>query len=56
MPFGQMDSRANNSSLLKGVVELDEKYFGGRPRDENGVQHNRAAKHPILVANIPLNP
>ena len=34
-----MDPRADNAPLLKGFVELDEKYFGGKPRYEKGVQH-----------------
>jgi hypothetical protein len=40
----------DNSPVLKGIVELDEKYFGGKPRYEKGVQHSRTTKHPILVA------
>jgi transposase-like protein len=35
-----------------GVVEIDEKYIGGKPRKEKGVTHKRGkgtAKQPILV-------
>ena len=27
--------------VLNGIVELDEKYFGGKPRYEKGVQQKR---------------
>jgi len=36
-----MDPSSDNAPLLKGVVELDEKYFGGQPRYKNGIQHRR---------------
>lgn len=45
-----MDPRRKTSSLLRGVVELDEKYLGGKPRYEKGMQHRRTIKQPILVA------
>ena len=48
-----MDPDADNAPLLKGIVELDEKYFGGKPRYEKGVQHRRGkgtTKQCILVA------
>jgi hypothetical protein len=47
-----MDPGADNAPLLKGIVELDEKYFGGKPRHEKGVHHRRGkgtTKHCILV-------
>jgi transposase-like protein len=40
-------------SHLKGVVELDEKYLGGKPRFQHGVKHKRGhgtAKQCIAVA------
>jgi hypothetical protein len=40
-------------SLLMGVVELDEKFLGGRPRFQEGVKHkggNGTAKQCIAVA------
>lgn len=39
--------------VLNGIVELDEKYFGGKPRYEKGVQHKRGkgtAKQCVFVA------
>ena len=39
--------------LLTGVVELDEKYLGGRPRFQEGVKHkggSGTAKQCIAVA------
>ncbi len=38
---------------LHGIVELDEKYFGGKPRFKKGVKHKRGKgteKQPVLVA------
>ena len=48
-----MDRSADNSRLLKGIVELDEKYFGGKPRYKKEAQHphdKAKTKQPILVA------
>lgn len=48
-----MDPSSEDSPQLKGIVELDEKYFGGKPRYEKEVQHSRGKateKQPILVA------
>ena len=48
-----MDPSAEDSPQLKGIVELDEKYFGGKPRYEKEVQHScgkTTTKQPILVA------
>ena len=48
-----MDPSAEDSPQLKGIVELDEKYFGGKPRYEKEVQHSHGkatTKQPILVA------
>lgn len=36
-----MDVHQNILPLLEGVVELDEKYLGGKPRFEHGVKHKR---------------
>lgn len=36
-----MASHAETIGLLAGVVELDEKYLGGKPRFEKGVKHPR---------------
>ena len=36
-----MDSSHSDAPLLKGVVELDETYVGGKPPIEPGVQHKR---------------
>lgn len=32
---------APNDQVLSGIVELDEKYFGGKPRYQQGVVHKR---------------
>jgi len=48
-----MDPSAEDSTLLEGIVELDEKYFGGKPRHKKGGQprHGKATtKQPILSA------
>jgi len=34
-----MDPGSEFVPALKGIVELDEKYIGGKPRYENGVTH-----------------
>ena len=36
-----MQSSADTAPLLSGIVELDEKYLGGKPRYEPGVHHKR---------------
>lgn len=36
-----MDGSSANASLLNGIVELDEKYIGGKPRYKSGIQHKR---------------
>jgi hypothetical protein len=36
-----MDSSHSDAPLLKGVVELDETYVGGKPPFIPGVQHKR---------------
>jgi transposase-like protein len=36
-----MDPNQSDTGLLSGVVELDEKYFGGTPVPEPGVPHKR---------------
>ena len=50
----QMMAPADESQpVLNGIVELDEKYFGGKPRYEKGVQPKRGkgtAKQCIFVA------
>ena len=38
-----MDPRLDNGPVLKGIVELDEKYFGGKPRYEKGI-HTKGVK------------
>jgi hypothetical protein len=30
-----------DNTALSGIVELDEKYFGGKPRYQPGVTHKR---------------
>ncbi len=48
-----MDPGAENQPPLHGIVELDEKYFGGKPRFKKGVKHKRGKgteKQPVLVA------
>lgn len=37
----QMMSQPTGGSKLDGIVELDEKYFGGKPRYQPGVIHKR---------------
>ena len=36
-----MSVHADNVGLLSGIVELDEKYLGGKPRFQRGVTHPR---------------
>jgi transposase-like protein len=36
-----MDPGAELLPALSGIVELDEKYIGGKPRYEHGVKHKR---------------
>jgi transposase-like protein len=36
-----MDPGSELQPVLSGIVELDEKYIGGKPRFEHGVQHKR---------------
>ena len=36
-----MDSSYSDASLLKGIVELDEAYVGGKPAHVPGVRHKR---------------
>lgn len=36
-----MDSSYSDTSLLKGIVELDEAYVGGKPAHVPGVRHKR---------------
>jgi transposase-like protein len=48
-----MDPSAESRPPLHGIVELDEKYFGGKPRYEKGVKHKRGKgteKQPVFVA------
>ncbi len=42
-----------NTALLDGIVELDEKYLGGKPRYQEGIIHKRGKgtdKQAILIA------
>ena len=41
-----MDPTHSDSGLLKGVVELDETYVGGKPVPKAGVVHKRGKKAP----------
>ena len=36
-----MDSSYSDALLLRGIVELDEKYVGGKPARVPGVRHKR---------------
>ncbi len=48
-----MDPSTESQPPLQGIVELDEKYFGGKPRYEKNVKHKRGKgteKQPVLVA------
>ena len=36
-----MEAHQNVLPMLQGVVELDEKYLGGKPRFQHGVKHKR---------------
>ena len=38
---GMMTVHADAIGLLSGIVELDEKYLGGKPRFQHGVKHPR---------------
>ena len=47
-----MDSWANQLPVLSGTIEMDEKFFGGKPRYRYGQRHKRgksATKQSILV-------
>ena len=47
-----MDMSHETFPAVGGVVEIDEKYLGGKPRKEKGVTHKRGkgtSKQPILV-------
>jgi hypothetical protein len=47
-----MDMSHETFHAVGGVVEIDEKYLGGKPRKEKGVTHKRGKgtnKQPILV-------
>jgi transposase-like protein len=47
-----MDMSHEMSPAIGGVVEIDEKYVGGKPRKEKGVTHKRGkgtSKQPVLV-------
>ncbi len=48
-----MDPGCEGQPPLNGIVELDEKYFGGKPRYKKGVKHKRGKgteKQAVLVA------
>jgi transposase-like protein len=48
-----MEPGAESQPPLHGIVELDEKYFGGKPRYKKGVKHKRGKgteKQPVLIA------
>ena len=55
-----MSAHADTIGLLSGVVELDEKYLGGKPRFKHGVTHPRgkatrkACVHVALSRNGPV--
>ena len=36
-----MRPASQDSPILSGIVELDEKYIGGKPRYQQGVMHKR---------------
>jgi hypothetical protein len=41
-----MDQGSPTTALLKGIVEVDEKYLGGKPRFEQGLKHIRGRGTP----------
>ena len=48
-----MRPASQDSPILSGIVELDEKYIGGTPRYQHGVMHKRGkatAKQAVFVA------
>ena len=48
-----MDPNPEDQPVLGGIVELDEKYVGGKPRYKKGVKHKRGKgteKQGVLVA------
>jgi hypothetical protein len=48
-----MDPDSERRPPLTCIVELDEKYFGGKPRYEQGVKHKRGKgteKQGVLIA------
>jgi transposase-like protein len=45
--------------MLKGIVELDEKFIGGKPRHGDGVEHKRgkgSTKSQVMIATERLGP
>ena len=47
-----MDTSQEDFPAVGGVVEIDEKYLGGKPRKKKGVKHKRGKgtdKQPVLV-------
>jgi hypothetical protein len=36
-----MDSSHSDTALLNGIIELDEKYVGGKPTKKPCVEHKR---------------
>ncbi len=47
-----MDMSHESAPAISGIVELDEKYLGGKPRKEKDVVHKRGkgtSKQGILV-------
>jgi hypothetical protein len=48
-----MDPGTEGEPILSGTVELDEKYFGGKPRHKVGVRYKSGKgtkKQAVLVA------
>jgi hypothetical protein len=48
-----MDQGCQTAAILNGIVELDEKYLGAKPRFEHGLKHKRGrgtAKQCLLIA------
>jgi len=47
-----MDNWSNELPFLSGIIEMDEKFIGGKPRHHNGIRHKggkATAKLSVLV-------
>ena len=50
-----MSVHAEAVGLLSGIVELDEKYLGGKPRFQHGVKHPRGSGSPKTCVHVAVS-